>query len=128
EVVVGWRQSLSSRVGLCVGSLSGSRSRQRRRRSGLAANAPARRWSTRPRGLVLPRRDARLASSGASSPCGSPAGGDRTASATTWACHARRLGGCWPVIGCRCWPTWTRPRSEEHTSELQSRENLVCRL
>src|SRR5690606_41939573 len=24
-------------------------------------------------------------------------------------------------------PAWT-PRSEEHTSELQSRENLVCRL
>src|SRR5215475_6944257 len=23
---------------------------------------------------------------------------------------------------------WLRPRSEEHTSELQSRENLVCRL
>src|SRR5690606_41454093 len=31
-----------------------------------------------------------------------------------------------------CGRTWsvrrTRPRSEEHTSELQSRENLVCRL
>src|SRR5207302_11394917 len=29
---------------------------------------------------------------------------------------------------CEC--RWTRPpsRSEEHTSELQSRENLVCRL
>src|SRR5207302_5883611 len=25
------------------------------------------------------------------------------------------------------WPS-ARPRSEEHTSELQSRENLVCRL
>src|SRR5690606_40975786 len=25
-------------------------------------------------------------------------------------------------------PTSTPPRSEEHTSELQSRENLVCRL
>src|SRR5690606_40597642 len=24
--------------------------------------------------------------------------------------------------------TWTLTRSEEHTSELQSRENLVCRL
>src|SRR5690606_40914819 len=24
--------------------------------------------------------------------------------------------------------TWTAMRSEEHTSELQSRENLVCRL
>src|SRR5690606_41780493 len=29
----------------------------------------------------------------------------------------------------RRWPDErTRPRSEEHTSELQSRENLVCRL
>src|SRR5690606_41371824 len=25
-------------------------------------------------------------------------------------------------------PRWCSPRSEEHTSELQSRENLVCRL
>src|SRR6266496_3744371 len=25
------------------------------------------------------------------------------------------------------WP-WSRPRSEEHTSELQSRRDLVCRL
>src|SRR5690606_41153778 len=24
--------------------------------------------------------------------------------------------------------TWEKPRSEEHTSELQSREKLVCRL
>src|SRR5690606_41321368 len=30
-----------------------------------------------------------------------------------------------PSPGARCW--WTS-RSEEHTSELQSRENLVCRL
>src|SRR5690606_39196652 len=31
------------------------------------------------------------------------------------------LPGTWPAaLGCR--------RSEEHTSELQSRENLVCRL
>src|SRR5690606_25355768 len=36
----------------------------------------------------------------------------------------------------RDWPTqnqtriarWSKTRSEEHTSELQSRENLVCRL
>src|SRR5690606_41726283 len=27
-----------------------------------------------------------------------------------------------------CAPAGVRPRSEEHTSELQSRENLVCRL
>src|SRR5690606_41001104 len=30
---------------------------------------------------------------------------------------------------CRRTARWSRrPRSEEHTSELQSRENLVCRL
>src|SRR5207302_5993593 len=41
------------------------------------------------------------------------------------------------VIGSFCWYMYERiggfeharePRSEEHTSELQSRENLVCRL
>src|SRR5436309_6933680 len=32
--------------------------------------------------------------------------------------HGRRADG----------PCLVRPRSEEHTSELQSRENLVCRL
>src|SRR2546427_4022594 len=25
-------------------------------------------------------------------------------------------------------PSWPKPRSEEHTSELQSQSNLVCRL
>src|SRR6266511_6492956 len=36
----------------------------------------------------------------------------------------------WSVVG-PCWPDGLAaapPRSEEHTSELQSRENLVCRL
>src|SRR5690606_41181031 len=28
----------------------------------------------------------------------------------------------------RIWNNYTEDRSEEHTSELQSRENLVCRL
>src|SRR5690606_41261197 len=40
---------------------------------------------------------------------------------------------CWPSPGsrtasCSSWMKKTRPRSEEHTSELQSRENLVWRL
>src|SRR2546430_4383105 len=30
------------------------------------------------------------------------------------------------IIGCKCPPG--EPRSEEHTSELQSQSNLVCRL
>src|SRR5690606_40202677 len=36
-------------------------------------------------------------------------------------------GGIHDVRGTRCDP-YTNARSEEHTSELQSRENLVCRL
>src|SRR5687768_18275578 len=31
------------------------------------------------------------------------------------------------VMSCAS-PRWNRPRSEEHTSELQSRLHLVCRL
>src|SRR2546430_9675553 len=51
----------------------------------------------------------------------------------------------WPRSAARCWPGWrrcrpaarpptapaptsARCRSEEHTSELQSQPNLVCRL
>src|SRR3712207_7864303 len=41
---------------------------------------------------------------------------------STFSC---RKGGCrFP----RCAPSWTWRRSEEHTSELQSRQYLVCRL
>src|SRR5690606_41590009 len=45
--------------------------------------------------------------------------------------------GTWSRNNCRASPKWTSTqsctpqtwtRSEEHTSELQSRENLVCRL
>src|SRR3712207_8065001 len=39
-------------------------------------------------------------------------------------CAARGSGS--PGPGCRSRPGW--PRSEEHTSELQSRQYLVCRL
>src|SRR3712207_8985994 len=37
----------------------------------------------------------------------------------------------WSFAARRCWswrPPWRSPRSEEHTSELQSRQYLVCRL
>src|SRR3712207_7318411 len=44
----------------------------------------------------------------------------------------RRMGRARPRCGCRCdpvaAPTLVRDRSEEHTSELQSRQYLVCRL
>src|SRR6476620_4144907 len=35
-------------------------------------------------------------------------------------------GAAWPSTACR--PAWPCSRSEEHTSELQSRQYLVCRL
>src|SRR5690606_41822995 len=55
--------------------------------------------------------------------------------------RSQGLGGTWPTTvpagvflarlrppTTMSWPNSTRRRSEEHTSELQSRENLVCRL
>src|SRR6476661_10661558 len=33
-----------------------------------------------------------------------------------------------PARGTSAWRRWSCPRSEEHTSELQSHLNLVCRL
>src|SRR5205085_6163814 len=40
-----------------------------------------------------------------------------------------RAPACQARPGRRPWPSWRRrPRSEEHTSELQSQSNLVCRL
>src|SRR3712207_7240850 len=41
--------------------------------------------------------------------------------------RARRSPGRSPAIRTSCSST-SRPRSEEHTSELQSRQYLVCRL
>src|SRR6266496_6089666 len=52
-------------------------------------------------------------------------------------CRGRRRGGVGTTRLCSRWRTsrpasgwkWPRPpRSEEHTSELQSRRDLVCRL
>src|SRR5690349_22345119 len=49
-------------------------------------------------------------------------------------CPNRSGGPCWISPGRRCTPpvwvfrTRERERSEEHTSELQSRRDLVCRL
>src|SRR2546422_9515731 len=34
----------------------------------------------------------------------------------------------WKLMSCLCWPKGAHQRSEEHTSELQSRLHLVCRL
>src|SRR2546427_8355311 len=42
--------------------------------------------------------------------------------------HADRRGQLLAIDGCRRWPARAPCRSEEHTSELQSQSNLVCRL
>src|SRR3712207_7571005 len=47
-----------------------------------------------------------------------------------WAARSRPTPwapGCCPAAPCRG-PEWCGTRSEEHTSELQSRQYLVCRL
>src|SRR5690606_41511091 len=77
---------------------------------------------------------------------GPAAGGTYSPTQPTTRMRRRLLGGTPPVAGCRAHTTaathatgspttradanattW-HSRSEEHTSELQSRENLVCRL
>src|SRR5438046_6262492 len=45
----------------------------------------------------------------------------RSSSRSRWATSA-------PTSPASAWPRPTRSRSEEHTSELQSLTNLVCRL
>src|SRR2546427_8785612 len=49
-----------------------------------------------------------------------------------WPCCMlqRPRGTCWPGCCCVhcCCPWAVTTRSEEHTSELQSQSNLVCRL
>src|SRR2546427_1525611 len=45
--------------------------------------------------------------------------------------HARNPPMAWPCWtgACPAWTDWSwHARSEEHTSELQSQSNLVCRL
>src|SRR5438270_6203385 len=44
-----------------------------------------------------------------------------------WYVVARRFGSTWPW-SIALLPLTTYHRSEEHTSELQSQSNLVCRL
>src|SRR5690606_39549171 len=46
---------------------------------------------------------------------------------TRWNGPANSIASSCAAIRSGNWP-WTIWRSEEHTSELQSRENLVCRL
>src|SRR5260221_7950374 len=44
----------------------------------------------------------------------------RSASVNSWAASR-------PMV-CRCMAAWVTSRSEEHTSELQSHSDVVCRL
>src|SRR6202043_4000738 len=47
---------------------------------------------------------------------------------TLFRSRRRSCPPCVPARRCRHWWRRHRPRSEEHTSELQSRPHLVCRL
>src|SRR2546427_4908467 len=53
--------------------------------------------------------------------------GTRAAGTAPWSCVPSRPGCAW-TRSHRTNPTPADPRSEEHTSELQSQSNLVCRL
>src|SRR2546430_10771278 len=46
----------------------------------------------------------------------------------SWIPPARRVPDQGPRSALEALPLRVRPRSEEHTSELQSQSNLVCRL
>src|SRR2546430_13502059 len=53
----------------------------------------------------------------------------RSRSCSPWArCPARCCRSSWGSCGRGSWRSLVRSRSEEHTSELQSQSNLVCRL
>src|SRR5258707_5986873 len=80
-----------------------------------------------------PRRAGRLwvsAGDAARTPSGPPTGGGTPASPTASPAPSR-TGPSWSSTRksrCSRWPVGRRLRSEEHTSELQSRQYLVCRL
>src|SRR5690606_42116579 len=81
---------------------------------------------------TLPLHDALPISCGppissAAAPCRDPPG---RSGAACWSCRgaARSLSRCRGARPAPSSRTGMRWRSEEHTSELQSRENLVCRL
>src|SRR3712207_6861283 len=59
-------------------------------------------------------------------------GSDRAPPRSSWAHDGAPRGGSGcleaQLIETGAWPSGARRRSEEHTSELQSRQYLVCRL
>src|SRR3712207_8915671 len=60
------------------------------------------------------------------SPSPSPPAAATSGAAACWRPPSAR--GRAPSASPTCCPSRTAPRSEEHTSELQSRQYLVCRL
>src|SRR3712207_7145787 len=48
--------------------------------------------------------------------------------AKKWKTYPQTLSFTLPALGASIWKIKRRQRSEEHTSELQSRQYLVCRL
>src|SRR6266498_4677592 len=97
-------------------------------------------FTNAPRQLTRRRRATMLGASGTTPrrhPQPAPSEGRRTRSRRAGAAedapsHAD-LGSTRQATGSARWPNeggqaWPEPRSEEHTSELQSRPHLVCRL
>src|SRR2546430_13750236 len=52
----------------------------------------------------------------------------RSAFSSAVACSSVSRGGTMPSPAVKAWAAETSSRSEEHTSELQSQSNIVCRL
>ena len=80
------------------------RSRARRSRNGCAATAPRAYpgWLSHHHARTITRAGQLFARNDGSWRCGSPDGGDPTASATTCICPNRRSRKCWLATGCRC--------------------------
>src|SRR2546430_5536462 len=51
-----------------------------------------------------------------------------SANSVVWNCETKEIDAKGPDIAPNVISTSGEPRSEEHTSELQSQSNLVCRL
>src|SRR5688572_32026162 len=90
--------------------------------------------------VAMPTSHTATATAGTIDGCGTPRGiaGSMTGDANTWSI-TNAAAGCaiaGPVRHSNCAPSMTShengtrnfSRSEEHTSELQSQSNLVCRL
>src|SRR5690606_40245982 len=76
------------------------------------------------RGPVVTRSRVTMAGSHSTGVMVRPPPGAEVTTSSAWS------GRCWRVTGSTTYSytRWVVSRSEEHTSELQSRENLVCRL